>query len=134
MQQHKEVASPLPHLFTSRHRPQRRLTKEVNFGTLFSLRIGHDRFKRQMAVGHGKRYVRAAVTRSRNLPLSRSAMPAEWPNVTEAIFCAAGVLSATPLTDSLHRYDSVFVVFCFAKSKEAEAYAKRFGGRRLPTT
>jgi hypothetical protein len=34
----------------------------------------------------------------------------------------------------MNRDDSEFVLLGFSKSKDAEAFAKRFGGKRLPVT
>jgi hypothetical protein len=46
----------------------------------------------------------------------------------DVIFCAAGVLSATPFTYPMRHDDSDVVVFCFSEPADAEAFAKRFGG------
>jgi hypothetical protein len=53
---------------------------------------------------------------------------------SEVIFCAAGVQSAAPLTYSLRCDDNDFVVLCFSKPDNAEAFARRFGGEHLPGT
>jgi hypothetical protein len=77
--------------------------------------------------------------RSRIIPqfLHHVALPAEKardPVDREVIFCAAGVLSATPLTYSMRHDHSHVVLFCFAESEDAEAFAACFGGKRLPTS
>ena len=50
----------------------------------------------------------------------------------DVIFCAAGVLSASPLTYFMRQHDSDLVVFCFATPGDADAFAKHFGGERSP--
>ena len=46
----------------------------------------------------------------------------------------ADALPIGPRTYSLRHGDANFVVFCFAKPEDAQAFAERFGGERLPET
>ncbi len=50
---------------------------------------------------------------------------------SEAVRGFAGALTVAPLTYTLRRDDRDFVVFCFVRPEDAQAFAERFAGEML---
>jgi hypothetical protein len=48
------------------------------------------------------------------------------------VWSFAATLSAAPRPYAVRRDEGDLVVFCFAKLEDAQAFAERFGGERLP--
>jgi hypothetical protein len=53
---------------------------------------------------------------------------------SEVVHGFADTLSVAPLTYSLRRGDADFIVFCFAKLENANAFRDRFGGEPVSET
>jgi hypothetical protein len=51
---------------------------------------------------------------------------------SEIVWSFAATLSAAPRPYAVHHSAGDLVVFCFAKPEDAQAFAGRFGGQRLP--
>jgi hypothetical protein len=52
---------------------------------------------------------------------------------SEVVRGFADTLSAAPLTYSLRRSDADFILFCFTKPEDADAFCQRFEGERCST-
>jgi hypothetical protein len=53
---------------------------------------------------------------------------------SQIVWNFAKALSAAPRPHAVPHGGGDFVVFCFAKPEDAEAFCQRFGGERLPET
>jgi hypothetical protein len=53
---------------------------------------------------------------------------------SQIVWSFTETLSAAPRPYSLRRDDGDYVVFCFAKQEDADAFRIRFDGERLPGT
>jgi len=81
----------------------------------------------------------------RNGEITRSDLRRRWPHhvalpadkvrgleTSELVHSVAKRLSAAQLTYFMLRDGRDFVVFCFSRPEDAEAFSQQFGGERLP--
>jgi hypothetical protein len=77
--------------------------------------------------------------------ITRSSLRSKWPHHvvlpadkvrglrnSELVWSFAATLSAAPRPYAVHNDSGDLVVFCFTKLEDAQAFAERFGGERLP--
>jgi hypothetical protein len=50
----------------------------------------------------------------------------------DVVYAFAEAFSVAPRTFSMRRDDLNFLVFCFAKAEDADAFCEQFGGEPLP--
>jgi hypothetical protein len=79
--------------------------------------------------------------------ITRSTLKRKWPHHvalpsekvrgvmnSQIVWSFAETLSVAPRPYAVHRDGGDLVVFCFTKPEDAQAFAERFGGERLPGT